>query len=106
LAALSLALLSPAAALQAAPDSQWDGVWKGSLEHVSQLTLTIANGKVVSYAIAGAPVAVQYSKSTPTTFSFGDHDHFSMILTRTSETTAAAKAHGRNGFGAGVFTRQ
>lgn len=105
LIAIPFALLLPAAASQAA-DLSWDGVWIGKLEHVSPLTLTIADNKVVSYSIEGAPVVVQYAKATPTTFSFGDRDHFSMKLTRTGDTTATARGHGRNGYGHGVFAKQ
>jgi hypothetical protein len=106
LLAMPLTLLVPGAAPQAGQGGFWDGVWKGSLEHVSSLTLKIENNKVVSYSIAGAPVAVQYAQATPSTFSFGDRDHFSVVLTRTSDATASAKAHGRMGFGSGVFTKQ
>ena len=104
--AASLAVLVPVATSQAEANRPWDGVWKGSLEHVSPLVLRVANGKVVSYSIAGSPVAIHYSQATPTTFSFGDRDHFGVVLTRTSDNTAAAKAHGRNGFGSGVFTKE
>jgi hypothetical protein len=106
LVAVPLALVVSYAASGATPNGSWDGAWTGSLEHVSALSLRVANDKVVSYAIAGAPVAVHYSQATPTTLSFGDRDHFSVTLTRTGATTASAKAHGRNGFGAGVFIKQ
>lgn len=104
--AVSLAFIVSVTSSRATTHGSWDGVWKGSLEHVSPLILTVANNKVVSYAIAGAAVAIQYSEATPTTLSFGDRDHFHVILTRTGDNTAAAKAHGRNGFGAGVFTKE
>jgi hypothetical protein len=106
LVAVPLALVVSFASSQGAPSGSWDGAWTGSLEHVSALSLKIANDKVVSYAIAGAPVAVRYTKATPTTLSFGDRDHFSVTLTRTGATTASAKAHGRSGFGSGLFTKQ
>lgn len=106
LVAVPLALVVTLAASRATPNGLWDGAWTGSLEHVSALSLKIADDKVVSYAIAGAPVAVVYTKATPTTLSFGDRDHFSVTLTRTSATTASAKAHGREGFGSGVFVKQ
>jgi hypothetical protein len=106
LVASPLALVVSFAASRAAPSGSWDGEWNGSLEHVSALSLKIADNKVVSYAIAGAPVAVRYTQATPTTLSFGDRDHFSVTLTRIGATTASAKAHGRNGVGSGLFTKQ
>jgi|ERR1700722_18211953 hypothetical protein len=101
-----LGLVVPAAASRAAADGSWDGAWRGSLQHLSDLALTVANDKVVSYTIGGAPVAVSYTKVTPTSLSFGDRDHFSMKLTRTSDTTASASAHGRNGYGSGTFKKE
>jgi hypothetical protein len=106
LVAVPLALVVSLTASRATPNGAWDGAWTGSFEHVSSLSLIIANGKVVSYSVAGAPVAVRYTTTTPTTLSFGDRDHFSVTLTRTGDARASAKAHGRNGFGSGVFIRQ
>jgi hypothetical protein len=103
--AAAFAFLAPAAS-RAAQNGSWDGVWTGSLEHVRSLSLTVAHNKVVAYAIAGTPVAIQYSKATPTTLAFGDHDHFGVVLTRTGGATALAQAHGRNGDASGVFTKQ
>jgi len=104
--AMLLGLLAPAAASYAVADGSWDGAWRGSLQHLSGLALTIANDKVVSYTIGGAPVAVDYTKVTPTSLSFGDRDHFSMKLTRTSDTTASARVRGRNGYGSGTFKKE
>jgi len=106
LVAIPLALVVSLAASRATPNGAWDGSWTGSFEHVSSLSLVVANDKVVSYSVAGAPIAVRYTTATPTTLSFGDRDHFSVTLTRTGDTTASARAHGRNGFGSGVFIRQ
>ena len=91
---------------QGATIESWDGIWIGSLGHFSSLTVRVANDQVISYTIQGTSVVVRYTKTTPTTLSFGDRDHFSVKLTRTGASSASAEVYGRNGIGSGVFTKQ
>jgi hypothetical protein len=105
LIAIPLALFIPMAAGLAA-DGSWDGTWTGLLNNKAPIAVTIANGKVVSYTIKGAPFDVQYSNITPMTVSFGDHDHLGVELTRTGDRTASETVHGRGGFGKAVLTKQ
>ena len=91
LIAISLAFSIPVGAAQAAEKATWNGTWVGLLGNMSPIAVTIANDKVVSYTIRGAPFDVQYSNVTPTKVSFGDRDHYSMQLVRTGDSTAAAR---------------
>jgi hypothetical protein len=98
-------LASPAFAQD---QKSWDGVWTGvqGKEHAAPIQLSISDGKVVSYTLEGSPFNVQYSSITPTSVSFGDHDHYFVKLKRTGDTTAMGKIHGRIGTGALTLTRQ
>jgi hypothetical protein len=89
-------------------EKSWDGVWTGvqGKDHAAPIQLSIAGGKVVSYTLQGSPFDVQFSSITPTTVSFGDHDHYFVKLKRTGDTTAMGKIHGRIGTGALTLTRQ
>ncbi|HXW19883.1 MAG TPA: hypothetical protein VEK35_05210 [Roseiarcus sp.] len=88
--------------------SSWDGVWTGAVGKIdpSPISISIANDKVVSYTIGGAPLDIEYSRVTPTSISFGDHDHYFMKLKRTSDTTASGRVHGRIGYGLVSLTKQ
>jgi hypothetical protein len=101
------ALLISAPAAQAQMASPWDGTWKGTMGRIvpSDITITIAQGKVVSYTVRGAPYDIQYSKLTPDAVSFGDKDNYFMKLKKTSDTTAMAKVHGRLGSGVASLTK-
>jgi len=103
------ALLIPSAAAWA-QNASWDGTWTGALGglagETSPISITIAGDKVASYTVRGAPFNIQYSKVTPTTVSFGDRDHYAVKLTKTSDTTASARAHGRNGYAHALLTKQ
>jgi hypothetical protein len=106
LIAIPLALLIPAAAAAAAANGSWDGAWTGMLHNMSPITVTIAQDKVVSYAVKGVPFDIQYSKVTPKVVSFGDRDHYFMKITRTGDTTASAVVHGRLGYGSASLVKQ
>jgi hypothetical protein len=106
LVAVSLALLIPAGASRAEEKNRWDGTWTGLLGNVSPIAVTIADDKVVSYTIRGAPFDIQYSKVTPTKVSFGDRDHYAMHLTKTGDATASARVHGRLGYGSASLSKQ
>jgi hypothetical protein len=101
------ALLISAPAAQAQNASPWDGTWKGTMGRIapSDIAITIAQGKVVSYTVRGAPYDIQYSKLTAATVSFGDRDNYFMKLKKTSDTTAMAKVHGRLGSGVASLTK-
>ena len=101
------ALLASGQAVWAQAAWSWDGAWKGTLGkvHPWPMSVMIANGKVVSYTLKGAPFDVQYSDVGPTTFSFGDRDNFSVVLTKTGDATASARVHGRIGYGKAVLTK-
>ena len=104
----ALSILLPVGASLAQDRGSWDGTWAGTLGGIkpSPIAIAIAKDKVVSYSLGGAPFDVQYSQVTPTTVSFGDRDHYFMKLTKTSDTTAAGKIHGRIGYGSVSLTRQ
>jgi hypothetical protein len=102
-----LALLLPAAASQAASSRSWDGTWAGLLNNSEPVSITIAGGKVVGYAIrGGAPYGIEYSKVTVTTVSFGDHDNYTVRITKTGATTALGTAHSPLGDGSASLTKQ
>jgi hypothetical protein len=103
---LTATLLS-AQASWGADASSWDGTWNGSLGKVKPwpISVSIANGKVVSFTEEGVPFDVQYTKITQDVVFFGDQAHYSMKLIKTGDTTASAKVHGRHGVGTGSLTK-
>ena len=102
---IPLALLA-SSATHAQDHGSWEGTWVGLLDKTAPIAITIADDKVVSYTIKGAPHDIQYNKITATTASFGDRDHYFMKLTRTSDTTASARVHGRLGYLYASLTKQ
>ncbi len=109
---LLLAAILPAFLVSAQPTlgaeaSPWDGAWNGTLGKANPwpISVTISNGKVVSFSEKGAPFHVRYTQITPTTVSFGDRNHYSMRLTRTGEATASARVYGRHGYETGSLTK-
>jgi hypothetical protein len=86
----------------------WDGIWTGIEGKNASPTIQIAivDGKVISYTLNGAAFTVQYSNVTPTTVSFGDHDHYFVKLKRTGETTAAGHFHDRAGAAGVTLTKE
>jgi hypothetical protein len=105
--AILTATLLSAQASWGADASSWDGTWNGSLgkEKPWPISVSITNGKVVSFTEAGVPFGVQYTKVTPDTVFFGDQTHYSIKLFKTSDTTASAKVHGRHGIGMFSLTK-
>jgi hypothetical protein len=103
---LSAILFSPQAGLAGDADL-WDGTWSGTLGRTNPwpISVSISHGKVVTFIEKGAPFDVQYSKVTAESVMFGDQRHYSMKLTKTGDTTAAVKVHGRHGVGTGVLTK-
>jgi hypothetical protein len=92
-----------------AQDAQsWDGIWTGVDGTIGSapIQIAIADGKVISYTLKGAPFSIQYSNVTPTTISFGDRDHYFVKLRRTGETTATGHFHDRAGAGALDLTKE
>jgi hypothetical protein len=107
LAAILPALLMSAQIGRADDASVWDGTWNGMLGKVKPwpISVTIAQGKVVSFTENGATFDVQFTKITPTLVVFGDPLHYSMKLIKTGDTTASVKIHGRHGYGSGALTK-
>jgi hypothetical protein len=105
--AIPLAVLSAAPASQAASNRSWDGTWAGLLNKSEPVSVTIAGGKVVAYAIrGGAPFGIEYCNVTGTSVSFGDHDNYNVKITKTSAKTAVGFAHSPMGDGSAPLTRQ
>jgi hypothetical protein len=109
---LLLAAILPTILVSAHPSlgaeaSPWDGAWNGKLgkAHPWPISVTISNGKVVSFSEGGAPFDIRYTQVTPTTISFGDQNHYSMKLTRTGDATASARVYGRHGYETGSLTK-
>ncbi len=109
---LLMATILPAILVSAHPSlgaeaSPWDGAWTGMLgkAHPWPVSITISNGKVVSFSERGAPFEIRYTKITPSTVSFGDQNHYSIKLTRTGDATASASVHGRHGYETGSLTK-
>jgi len=102
------ALLLPAEGSFAQDQGSWNGTWAGMLGRInpSPIAISIAKDKVVGYSLGGAPFDIEYSQVTPSTVSFGDRDHYFMTMTRTGDTTAAGKIHGRIGDGSVSLTKQ
>jgi hypothetical protein len=102
------ALLILSAPARAQDERSWDGTWTGveGRHHIAPIEIAIADGKVVSYTLRGAPFEVQYSRVTPTKVSFGDRDHYYVRLERKSEATASGQIRGRLGVGALSLTRR
>jgi hypothetical protein len=109
---LLLATILPAMLMSAHPSlgagaSSWEGAWKGMLgkAHPWPISITISNGKVVSFSEGGASFDIRYTKITPTAVSFGDQRHYSIKLTKTGDATASARVYGRLGYETGSLTK-
>jgi hypothetical protein len=104
---LAAALVAVLGSTDARAGSSWDGIWTGMLNDIEPVSVTIAKGKVVSYAIRGGqPFEIAYSKVTLKTVSFGDHDNYDVEITKTGAATAAGIAHSPMGEGSATLTRQ
>ena len=90
----------------AGPDA-WEGTWSGTLGKGKPwpISVSITNGKVVSFTEGGVAFNVQYTKITADAVLFGDQAHYSMKLIKTGDTTASAKVHGRHGVGTASLTK-
>ena len=107
LAATPLAAILCTSASHAASNRSWDGTWAGLLNNSEPVSVTIAGGKVVGYVIrGGTPFDIQYSNVTVTSVSFGDHDNFTVKITKTSDRTAVGVAHSPLGEGSAPLTKQ
>jgi hypothetical protein len=102
-----LAAFSPVAA-HAGPNASWDGTWVGMLNNAEPVSVTIAGGKVIGYAIRGGqPFGIGYSKITLSTVSFGDNDNYSVKITKIGAAKASGVAHTTMmGDGSATLTRQ
>jgi hypothetical protein len=105
--AMAAAILFSAPASRGAELNAWEGTWSGTLGKTNPwpVSVSIANGKVVSFTEKGVPFDVQFTKITPDAVYFGDQNHYSMKLIKTGDTTASIKVHGRHGIGAGALTK-
>jgi hypothetical protein len=90
-----------------ASSSTWDGTWSGMLNNQEPVSVTIADGKVVAYAIRGGqPFPIGYNKVTVSTVSFGDPTNFTVSIRRTGGRSALGTAHGAMGDASASLTRQ
>jgi hypothetical protein len=92
--------------VHAAPKRSWDGTWSGKWggQDAQATSVTIVHNKVVSYTYQGASSPVAESKVTPTTVTYGEQG-VTVILKRTSDTTAAASLHSPQGDATAELTR-
>ena len=105
--ALPLTVLAAAPAARAESTRSWDGTWAGLLNNSEPVSVTIAGGKVVAYAIrGGAPFGIEYCNVTSSSVSFGDHDNYTVKITKTSAKTAVGFAHSPMGDGSAPLTKQ
>jgi hypothetical protein len=100
---LSLLLASSAQAASGSWDGTWAGAWGG--KQTEATSITIAGKRVVSYEYQGVSHPVKNSKVTPTRIDYDD-EGVTVVLTKTSNTTAAAKLHSDQGDAEAVLTRQ
>ena len=98
-------LLLFASSLEAAPKSFWDGKWSGAWGGREATSINIEGNRVVSYEYGGATTPVNRSVVTPNRVTYGDNG-VTVVLTRTSATTASATLHTPQGDGAAVLTKQ
>ena len=69
------------------------------------ISVTISQAKVVSFSEKGVPLAVRYSKITPTMVTFGDQTHYATQLVRTGDRTASMTIRGRHGVETGFLQK-
>ncbi len=95
---LPIAFVVSTQTARAAENWSWNGVWKGKLGNSSTISVTIQHDEVTNCLFRGAPVAIDYSKLSPQSVSFGDRDHYNMTLKKAGDASALAVYHGRSGF--------
>ena len=102
-----LAIATVPAVARPASNSSWDGTWTGVVNASEPVSVTISQGKVVSYAIRGGqPFDIGYSQIDRRSVAFGDHTNFDVKITRVGSTTAAGVAHSPLGDGSATLTKQ
>jgi len=104
--AMPLALVIAGVTARADQNGPWDGVWTGTLGDRSAISVIIEKNKVVKYTFMGAPMPIQYNSLDAKNISFGDRDHYNMTLAKTSDMTASAVYHGRNGYASATLTKR
>jgi hypothetical protein len=87
-----------------AADSTWEGAWSGKLG-AWPISVTISQAKRVGFSENGIPLAVRYSKITPTRVTFGDQTNYSMEIIRTGDQTASMTVRGRHGVETGFLSK-
>ena len=105
--AMLTAILFSAQASRAQDAASWDGTWNGTLgkNHPWPISVSIANGKVVGFTEKGVSFDVRFAKVTPISVVFGDDVNYTVTLTKTGDTTSAAKVHSRRGSARASLTK-
>jgi hypothetical protein len=104
--AFPLAIFFPVAT-HASPVQKWNGTWTGAVENVGPVSVTIAGGQVVGYAICGStPYEIKYSKVTLSTVAFGDHDNFDVKISKTGANIAKGTARSMMGERSATLSKQ
>ena len=90
-----------------ADTNSWDGTWSGTLGKTKPwpISVSISDGKVVSFTESGVPFDIKYTKMTSDAVFFGDQAHYNIKLIKTGDSTASAKVHGRHGVGTASLTK-
>ncbi|HEY1794543.1 MAG TPA: hypothetical protein VGG57_00350 [Stellaceae bacterium] len=102
--ALIVASSSAALAMQKTGwDGTWSGAWGGQPDQAT--SVTIANGRVVSFTYQGMSHPVASSNVAATAITYQDQGNV-VTLTKRSETTAAATLQTGMGNATAVLTRQ
>jgi hypothetical protein len=104
--AMPLAFVIAGVTARADQNGPWDGIWTGTLGNSSAISVIVEKNKVVKYTFMGAPVPIQYNNLNAKNISFGDRDHYNMTLAKTSDMTASAVYHGRNGYASATLTKR
>jgi hypothetical protein len=101
-------LLFSAQTVRAESGASWNGAWTGSqgTRYVWPVSISIADGKVVSYTLRGVSFPVRFSDVTPTKVSFGDRYDYVVVLEKTGDRTASGRIHGRKGEGPVTIRRE
>jgi hypothetical protein len=88
---------------------QWDGTWKGKIGPFvfSDVAVKIADGKVVSYTLRGAPFVIKFSKVSHNAVSFGDGENYYFRMKKADgATTAIGTLRGRIGAGRATLSKE
>jgi len=105
LACAAFVLVNGAAA-HAASKLSWDGTWAGTLNN-EPVSVTIAEGKVVSYTIRGfSPLPIESASVSGRSVSLVIGAAYRVTITKQSERNAVGLAHGPLGDGVASLIRQ